>query len=69
MQERGLIMLLHSTIIGLFLYLVMFFLGVDMKLNEDLTILIASFILIYMLIFGHSLPSANSFNKNFKFFD
>lgn len=64
MQERGLIMLSHSALIGLILFVVMFVIGVDIKMNEDLSILIASITLMYMLIFGHSLPSTNTLNKN-----
>jgi len=64
MQERGLVMLLHSTVIGLILYAIMFFANVNMQFNEDFSILLASIILIYMILFGHSLPNTSTMNKN-----
>jgi len=56
-------MLLHSLIIGVLLYLFMFFiLGQRQIVSENRSILLAAFILIYMILFGHGLPS--SINKN-----
>jgi len=50
-------MLLHSIIIGLILYLIMvFLLKQDKSVAENRSILIASMILIYMILFGHGLP-------------
>jgi len=56
-MERGVTMLLHSVIIGVILYLVMVF-GLGQKANvaENRSILIASCVLIYMILFGHGLP-------------
>ena len=56
-MERGLMMLLHSVIIGLVLYLIML-LGLKQSADvaETRSILIAAVALIYMLLFGHGLP-------------
>jgi hypothetical protein len=61
-MERGLMMVLHSAIIGLILYLVMV-LGLKQNtvLAENRSILIAAVVLIYMIVFGHGLP--NKINK------
>jgi hypothetical protein len=57
-MERGLNMLLHSVIIGIILYLIMIFgLGQQQDVSENRSILIASCILIYMILFGHGLPT------------
>lgn len=57
MPERGLAMLLHSTIIGLVLYgLMVRLLGQSAEVAENRSILIAAVVLIYMILFGHSLP-------------
>ena len=57
-MERGLLMLLHSIIIGLILYIVMVFVfKQNDKVAENRSILIAAVILIYMIIFGHSIPN------------
>ena len=56
-MERGLSMLLHSVIIGIILYVVMIFgLGQKSNVAENRSILIASCVLIYMILFGHGLP-------------
>ena len=56
-MERGLMMLLHSVIIGLVLYLIML-LGLKQSADvaENRSILIAAVALIYMILFGHGLP-------------
>jgi hypothetical protein len=56
-MERGLVMVLHSVIIGIILYLIMV-LGLRQQANvaENRSILIAAGILIYMILFGHGLP-------------
>ena len=57
-MERGLNMVLHSVIIGLLLYVVMRFgLGQQTSVAENRSILIAAFVLIYMILFGHGLPT------------
>jgi len=56
-------MLLHSVIIGIFLYLFMvFLLGQNPNVAENRSILLAALILAYMILFGHGLPT--SINKN-----
>ena len=56
-MERGLVMVLHSVIIGIILYLIMV-LGLRQQANvaENRSILIAAVVLIYMILFGHGLP-------------
>ena len=57
-MERGLVMLMHSVIIGILLYALMRFgLGQNPIMAENRSILIASFVLIYMILFGHGLPT------------
>ena len=56
-------MLLHSVIIGILLYLIMsFILGQPQIVAETRSILLAALILIYMVLFGHGLPT--TINKN-----
>lgn len=56
-MERGLIMLLHSIIIGIVLYIIMIVvLKQQCKVAENRSILIAACVLIYMILFGHGLP-------------
>ena len=62
-MEKGRTMLLHSVIIGIFLYIFMFFmLGQSQIVAENRSILLASLISAYMILFGHGLPT--SINKN-----
>jgi hypothetical protein len=57
-MERGLNMLLHSAIIGIILYFIMIYgLGQQHFMAENRSILIAAFVLIYMILFGHGLPT------------
>jgi len=57
-MESGLTMLLHSVIIGIVLYFIMIFgLGQDSNVAENRSILIGSVVLIYMILFGHGLPT------------
>ena len=62
-MEHGLTMLLHSVIIGIILYLIMkYIFRQQNSIAEDRSILISSIILVYMILFGHGLPT--SINKN-----
>ena len=62
-MERGLTMLLHSAIIGIVLYFLMTLgLGQQKNVAENRSILLASGVLIYMILFGHGLPL--KFNKD-----
>jgi hypothetical protein len=50
-------MLLHSVMIGIVLYVIMIFGLVQQQIvAENRSILIASAVLIYMILFGHGLP-------------
>ena len=58
MIERGLIMVLHSVVIGVLLYLLMVFVfNQNPKMAEYRSILVAAVVLIYMILFGHGLPT------------
>jgi len=62
-MENGRMMLLHSLIVGVLLYLFMVYvLGQRQIVAENRSILLAAFVLIYMILFGHGLP--RSLNKN-----
>jgi hypothetical protein len=62
-MEKGRMMLIHSVIIGILLYIFMIFiLGQNKQVAENRSILLAAIILIYMVVFGHGLPT--SINKN-----
>jgi len=56
-MERGLMMVVHSVIIGIILYLLMFYgLNQSQRMAENRSILVAAIVLIYMILFGHGLP-------------
>jgi hypothetical protein len=62
-MEKGRMMFLHSVIIGILLYLFMIFiLGQSQMVAENRSFLLAGLILVYMILFGHGLPT--SINKN-----
>lgn len=62
-MERGLMMVLHSAVIGVVLYLLMVFVfNQNPRLAENRSILIAAALLIYMILFGHGLPT--KINRN-----
>ncbi len=50
-------MLLHSAIIGLLMYGVMVFMGVGAALAENRSMLVLGVSLVYMVVFGHGLPT------------
>ena len=62
-MENGRMMLLHSIIIGIILYVFMVF-AIKQKpvVAENRSILLAALILIYMILFGHGMPK--TINKN-----
>ena len=61
-MESGRMMLVHSLIIGVLLYLFMLFvLGQKQAVAENRSILLGALALIYMILFGHGLPT--SINK------
>ena len=58
-MESGRMMVLHSLVIGVVLYLFMvFILKQPQIVAENRSILIAALILAYMILFGHGLPVA-----------
>ncbi len=62
-MESGRMMLLHSVVIGIVLYLLMFYvLGQKQEVAENRSILLGALVLIYMILFGHGLPT--SINKS-----
>jgi len=62
-MENGHIMLIYSTIIGILLYFFMIYiLGQKQIVSKIISILLAALILVYMILFGHGLPT--SINKN-----
>ncbi len=57
-MESGLTMVLHSVVIGVLLYVFMVFgLGQQRNVAENRSILVAASVLIYMILFGHGLPT------------
>jgi heme/copper-type cytochrome/quinol oxidase subunit 4 len=51
-----------AVVIGIVLYLIMFYvLGQKQEVAENRSILLAALVLIYMILFGHGLPT--SINK------
>jgi ACR3 family arsenite efflux pump ArsB len=62
-MESGRTMLLHSVIIGILLYIIMIFiLGQNQVVSENRSILLAALLLVYMILFGHGLPT--TINRN-----
>lgn len=62
-MESGLMMLLHSVLVGIVLYVFMvFILKQNKSVAENRSILIGALVLIYMILFGHGLPT--KINKN-----
>ncbi len=63
MEERGLMMLLHSSIIGVIVFLIMKY-GMKRETikSENTSLLVGGIALIYMILFGHKLPT--EINKN-----
>jgi hypothetical protein len=62
-MESGRMMLVHSLVIGVLLYLFMLFvLGQKQAVAENRSILLGALVLIYMILFGHGLPT--SINKS-----
>ncbi len=51
-------MILHAVIIGVISYLIMYFaLGQNYTVAMNRTILLSCIVLIYMVLFGHGLPT------------
>ena len=57
-MESGLTMLLHSAIIGIVLYIIMvYILKQRQVVAENRSVLLAAVALIYMIVFGHGMPT------------
>ena len=56
-MENHWMMVLHSLIIGIVLFLLMVLIGQKNDVAERRSILIAAVALIYMILFGHGLPT------------
>lgn len=64
--ERGFIMLAHSAMIGAVIYIIMrYIFNQSALVAEDRSIVIAAFVLIYMVMFGHGMPK--QLNRNLSF--
>ena len=62
-MDSGPMMIVHALIIGFLLYLFMIFiLGQSQSVAESRSILLGAIVLVYMMLFGHGLPT--SINKN-----
>jgi hypothetical protein len=62
-MEGALMMVVHSVLIGLVLYLLMVYvLGQGSIVAETRSVLAAAVILAYMVVFGHGLPTAINSN-------
>jgi hypothetical protein len=58
-MESGRMMVLHAVVIGILLYLLMVYvLGQHQVVAENRSILLAAAVLMYMILFGHGLPTA-----------
>ena len=56
-MERGISMIIHSSIIAVILYIIMVFIFKQNTAKaEDRSILLGAIVLIYMVLFGHSFP-------------
>ncbi len=57
-MENGRTMLVHAVVIGVILYFIMINIFKQNQLvAENRSILVASCVLIYMILFGHGLPT------------
>jgi hypothetical protein len=62
-MEGAMVMVLHAVIIGIVLYLIMLYVFGQKPLKaETRSALLAALALVYMLLFGHKLPT--SLNRN-----
>ena len=61
MKERGITMLMHSAAIAAVLYILMVYaMKQPMNVAENRSLIIGASALIYMILFGHSLPTIKS---------
>jgi len=58
-MERGLMMVLHSVLLGLVLYGIMVLaLKQNKMVAETRSVFVAGLALVYMVVFGHGLPTS-----------
>ena len=63
-MERGLVMIVHAIIVGLVSYGIMLYgLKQSPSMAENRSILLGTFVLAYMIMFGHEVPSMQALNK------
>ena len=59
-MESAPMMVLHSIIIGVVIYFMMtIFIKLEPDASQTFSVLIAAVVLIYMIVFGHKLPSTD----------
>ena len=59
-MERGIVMLGHSLLIGLVSYFLMVYaMGQSAVKAENRSLLLCAVVLIYMIVFGHTMPSTS----------
>lgn len=64
-MEKGLEMVLHAAIVGIVAYVIMLnVLKQPQPMAEDRSILVGAVVLVYMLVFGHNMPSKDVLNQN-----
>jgi len=58
MGERGIMHLLHSAVIGVVLYLILLYVVKQSPSKaENMSVLVGGVALVYMVLFGHGLPT------------
>ena len=58
MGERGIMHLLHSAVIGVILYLILLYVVKQSPSKaENMSVLVGGLALVYMVLFGHGLPT------------
>ena len=63
-MERGLVMIVHSVIIALLSYALMFYvMKQNQSMAENRSVLVGAVVLAYMVVFGHELPSMKSLKR------
>ena len=63
-MERGLVMIVHAIIVGLISYGIMLYvLKQSPSMAENRSILLGTFVLAYMIMFGHGAPSMKTLEK------
>tara|TARA_B100000902_G_C26720399_1_gene626324 strand:- start:410 stop:604 length:195 start_codon:yes stop_codon:yes gene_type:complete len=63
-MERGLVMVVHAVVFGLFSYVIMLYgLKQSQSMAENRSVLAGAVVLAYMVVFGHELPSMKSLKR------